>query len=213
MLMAWLYLMSREIQAAEFTLRGIDVSSYQGAIDWEAVATDDVNFAFIRCKSAITDVDELFDYNMENAIKNGIPVSTYYYSGATTDEEIKAETMYILKKVQPYKISLPIVLDIEGPEMAALSQERLQRNIQIFSDLITQAGYTPMIYSGSYFFRDHIGQIPTRKWIACYKSNCIGKDAMTRYWQYSSKGKVNGIVGNVDLNYFYVSTISTNKIR
>jgi len=193
-----------------YAITGIDVSSYQGTIDWKSVKSDGISFAFIRCKSAVTGEDTMFDYNMYEATQQGIPVGVYYYSGATTDEEIVAETLYMLEVVEPYKISLPLVLDIEGPEQSKLSQERLQRNIILFSKLVKDAGYTPMVYSNSNFFKNKIGDISVLKWEANYGHEM---PTTTQYWQYSSKGTVRGISGRVDMNKFLTSSISVNKIQ
>ena len=188
---------------------GIDVSSYQGLINWKEVAEDNITFAFIRCKSAVTGVDTMFDYNMSNAIENKIPVGVYYYSGATTDDEIVKETTYILSVVKPYKVTLPLVLDIEGPYQATLTKERLQRNIEIFSKLVKDAGYTPMIYSNTNFYKNHLGTVSTLKWEANYGN----KQPNATYWQYTSRGKIKGIEGYVDLNKSLKHTISCNIVN
>ena len=189
---------------------GIDVSSYQGTIDWRLVKEDGISFAFIRCKSAITGEDPMFDCNMYEATQQGIPVGVYYYSGATTDQEIMEETFYLLQVVEPYKISLPLVLDIEGPEQSKLSQERLQRNIDIFTKLVKDAGYEPMIYSNTNFFKNKIGDISIKKWEANYGTKT---QPNAQYWQYTSKGRVKGIHVNVDMNKYIGSTISCNIVQ
>ena len=188
---------------------GIDVSSYQGDIDWKKVKDAGIEYAFIRCKSAISGEDKNFTTNMYGATSNGIPVGVYYYSGATSDEELVQEVNYLLGSVKNYQVALPLVLDIEGPAMSKLPTERLQRNITLFNSLIESAGYVPMVYSNTNFFKNKIGDIDTLKWEANYRTS---KAPNARYWQYSSKGHVDGINGFVDMNKS-LSTISCNIIE
>ncbi len=178
--------------------RGIDVSSYQGLIEWDKVAQDDVNFVFVRCMSAATGEDVMFDYNMTQSELYGIPRGIYYYSGATTTEQLLAETGYILTKANQYKPELPLVLDIEG-NLVYLSDEQLHSNVNLYCQLVRDAGFEPMIY-GSSGIITRLQDVNCKKWLAYYRDEPI---LNPEYWQKSSKGSIAGIVGNVDIDYKY----------
>ena len=193
------------------TQKGIDVSSYQGNIDWSQVASDDITFAFVRCRSAVSGVDAYCDYNLDEAYKNGVKVGIYIYSGATNDLEAQEEADYIVSVANNHEITMPLVLDIEG-NMSALGKDRLQRNIQIFCDTVTNAGYTPMVYASTNFYKNHIGEVDCLKWEANYKTGYDCSQNNSAYHQYTSHGYVKGIAGRVDMNnaYGYVNSFSTN---
>ena len=120
--------------------KGIDVSSYQGDIDWEGVASTDIKFAFIRCKSAITGVDNKFDENMSGAEEAGLYTGIYYYSGATSIQEAEAEAKYIIDCAMRHKPTLPLVLDIEGAEMYNQDSISLLNYIKAFCKKVRKAG-------------------------------------------------------------------------
>lgn len=179
---------------------GIDVSSYQGLINWEKVSANGIKFAFIRCKSAVSGEDTFFDYNAEKANEVGIPIGVYYYSGATSDLEAYAETIYTIASAKKHNVQLPLVYDIEGA-MSSVEPNRLLQNISIFCYEVEKAGYVPMIYSNSNFFKNYIPNQTFKTWVACYRDEIPYLPDNVEYWQYTSKGSVDGIIGNVDMNY------------
>ena len=182
--------------------RGIDVSSYQGTIDWAQVATDDVSFAFIRCGATNSGPDKMYDTNAAGATANGIPIGIYYRSVyAINDDIARAEAQYTIQAAQKYNVTLPLVYDIEGDSLAALGTDRLQRNIQIFCDEVTAAGYTPMVYTSKNFMINYIKSTPCTKWIARYNDTFDYTGDNVSYWQCSSHGLVKGIAGRVDLDF------------
>ena len=181
--------------------KGIDVSSYQGLINWEDVKQDGISFAFIRCKSAITGIDPYFDFNASQAVSANIPIGIYYYSGATTNLEALEEVQYMISCAKRHQILLPLVYDIEGPVMASVSSNQLKQNINIFCKEVVKAGYKPMIYSNAEFFSKYLLPLKCNLWVACYRDSLSYNIPNTKYWQASSKGKVRGIEGNVDINY------------
>lgn len=176
--------------------RGIDVSSYQGMIEWDKVVEDDVNFAFIRCKSAVTGEDIMFDINMEQTELYGIPRGIYYYSGALTSEQIIEETNYILSKAFKYNPELPIVLDIEG-DLVYMPDDQLHTNVNYFCTAVECAGFTPMVYGSSGIMK-RLEDVECKKWLAYYRDEPIMNPD---YWQKSSKGEIAGINGYVDIDY------------
>lgn len=181
--------------------RGIDVSSYQGTIDWAQVATDDVSFAFIRCGATNSGPDKMYDANAAGATANGIPIGIYYRSVyAINDDIARAEALYTINAARKYNVTLPLVYDIEGTALAQLGTERLQRNIQIFCDEVQAAGYTPMVYTSKNFMNTYIKRTPCTKWIARYNDVFDYTGGNVSYWQCSSHGFVKGIEGRVDID-------------
>lgn len=182
--------------------RGIDISSHQGVIDWEKVAKDDVNFAFIRCGSSTTlsSADDKFEYNCENAIKNGIPIGIYYRTNAQTPEVARCEAYYTLSRISKYTITYPVAIDVEGNSIANLSKEQLTENIIAFCEVIKEAGYIPCVYASTSWFNHKIGEIPYKKWVAQYNSACNISGKIS-FWQCSCRGRIDGISGNVDIDF------------
>ena len=181
--------------------RGVDVSSYQGVINWPLVATDDVSFAFIRCGTTNTGVDKMLEANATGAASVGIPFGLYYRTYAPNEEIAKLEATYTVLCAQKYGATLPLVMDIEGSTLAALGTVQLQKNIQAFCDVVRAAGYTPMVYSSKSFMNTYIKSTPCDKWFAQYGDNFTYTGGGARYWQCSSHGWVNGIEGRVDIDF------------
>lgn len=210
------FLESGEIQYLQegqvVSRKGIDVSKHQGKIDWKAVAEDGVEFAFIRVANRGYGTgklveDERFEANVEGALAAGIKVGVYVYSQAITEEEVLEEANLVLEKIAPYRIECPIVFDVElvaGDEgrMDVLTVEERTRLTVLFCQTIENAGYKPMIYHNMEMGALHIDleQLESYdKWFAYYNPNLYYPYEYT-VWQYSEKGKVNGIDGEVDLN-------------
>ena len=181
--------------------RGIDVSSYQGNIDWAQVAEDDVSFAFVRCGTTNTGPDKMFDQNAAGCNNNGIALGLYYRSFAPNEITARLEAQYTIYCAQKYNVTLPLVMDIEGKALAALGTAQLQKNIAAFCDEVTAAGYTPMVYCSKSFMNSYIKSTPCAKWIAQYGDNFTYTGSNTKYWQCSSHGFVKGITGLVDVDF------------
>ena len=192
--------------------KGIDVSKHQGEIDWEKVAADGIEFAFIRVGnrgygSGVIVEDEQFEANVKGAVSNGIKVGVYFFSQAVNVEEALEEAAFVLEKIAPYRIDCPVVMDVEkvadsGARMNKISVEERTANTLAFLEKIEEAGYTAMLYHNmemSTLLLD-IGQFEKYdKWFAYYNKEFYYPYAF-EVWQYSAKGRVNGIAGEVDLN-------------
>ena len=193
--------------------KGIDVSKYNGAIDWSKVAADGVEFAFIRvgirgygAEGRLVE-DEGFEENVENALSNGIKVGVYFFSQATTVEEAIEEAEFVKQIIAPYKIECPVVFDVEKVadsegRMNKISVEERTQMAITFCEEIEKAGYKPMIYYNmemAALMLDLEQLEEYDKWFAYYN-----KDIYFPYdfkiWQYTDKGKVAGIETDVDLN-------------
>lgn len=192
--------------------KGIDVSRFQGEIDWEQVKTDGVEFAFIRVgnrgygSGKIVD-DEQFEANIKGANAAGIKAGVYFFSQAVTEEEVLEEAHYVLEKIAPYRIDCPVVFDVEkvadsSARMNALTVEERTRFIKLFCDTIMEAGYRPMIYCNLEMaaMMVELGELESyEKWFAYYNPDFYFPYDY-KVWQYSEKGTVAGIDGEVDLN-------------
>jgi len=192
--------------------KGIDVSKYNGVIDWSQVAADGVEFAFIRVGirgygSGKLVEDEGFEENVESALSNGLKVGVYFFSQATTVEEAIEEAEFVKQIIAPYKIECPVVLDVEKvadseARMNKISKEERTQVARTFCEEIAKAGYKPMLY-----YNMEMGALMLdleqledyNKWFAYYNKD-IYYPYDFKVWQYTDKGRVAGIDGDVDLN-------------
>lgn len=192
--------------------KGIDVSKHQGSIDWNAVAADGVEFAFIRVAlrgygTGKLVEDEYFEENIQGAVSAGIKVGVYIYSQAVNEEELLEEANLVLEKIAPYKIECPVVFDVEkvsGGEgrMNNLTLEERTNLTLLFCQTIENAGYRPMIYHNmemGVLMLDLETLENYDKWFAYYNQDMYYPYDY-KIWQYSDKGTVNGISTGVDLN-------------
>lgn len=200
--------------------KGIDVSQHQGAIDWKKVAEDGVKFAFIRAvyrgygTSGRLVGDANFDANIKGATENGIKVGVYVFSQAITPEEVVEEANFVLERIAPYNVECPVVFDVEtvygtdgsDGRMNGISLADRTKYARLFCQTIENAGYRPMIY-----YNTETGAMKLDleilegydKWFAAYTDEFYYPYAYD-VWQYSNKGTVAGIKGNVDLNISFV---------
>lgn len=193
-------------------IKGIDVSKYQGNIDWKKVKDDGVKFAFIRVgwcgyNGKVT-LDEKYHTNMKNAIANGIDVGVYLYSYATSVDSARIAAKEVLELVKPYRLTYPIAFDIEETQSKIYTKNSKFQNNAIcegFLSTIEDAGYYAMLYTYTYFTSSYLDMSKLTRydvWIADYRGQ-LGYKGVHGIWQYSSKGRVNGISGNVDMNHGY----------
>ena len=195
--------------------KGIDVSKYQGNIDWKKVREDGVEYAFVRLGlrgygSGEIVLDEYYEQNMLDASAAGVETGVYFFTQAITVEGAIEEANYVIENMKGYEVTYPVVFDVEmivgdNGRANGLSQE-LRTDICIaFCDAIKAAGYTPMIYGNVRCFTQML-DMPRleayEKWYAFY-DNYMYMPYEVSVWQYSEKGSVNGIKGNVDMNISY----------
>ena len=205
-------------------LKGIDVSSWQGSINWEKVKAAGVKFAIIRAgyrsysSAGRKGTDPRYKYNIVNASAAGVKTGAYFFSQAKTVKEGEAEADYMIKLLEPYrnKISMPVVMDVEyagapGRLAAAKLSKAKQTSIALaFCKKIKAAGYTPMVYANTYFcnYKLYMSRIASLYpvWVAEWGGKCSYNGGY-RFWQYSSGGSVNGIIGNVDRDIWYTKNL------
>ena len=182
--------------------RGIDVSQWQQNINWSAVADDDIQFAMIgtRYNNA---VDPYFDTNVRGAAAAGLRVGVYLYSYATTTAMAESDADFVLNLIKDYPISYPVVLDVEAQEMNGLTPSQIADIINAFCKKVETAGYYPMVYTNDYWISNKIDMTKVHYdvWIARYNSKPTYQGAAL--WQASNQGTVNGINGNVDINFTF----------
>ena len=180
----------------------IDVSTHQGTIDWEKVKPQ-IDGAILRCGYGINiekQDDAQFKRNADECTRLGIPFGVYLYSYANSVEKAKSEAAHVLRLIKGYKLSYPVYLDLEenGTQNGAV-----ERAI-VFGDIIEKAGYWCGVYANLNWWNNHLkGLDRFTKWVAQYYSKCEYTGSGLDIWQYSSKGKVDGIQGNVDMNECY----------
>ena len=192
---------------------GIDVSKYQGKIDWKQVRDSGVEFAILRLGvrgygTGKLVMDETFYTNLREAKAAGIQAGVYFFSQAITPQEAVEEANYCAAALKGYKITYPVVYDWEPYDSAVdarthgLEDEVLTQCCKAFLDRVKELGYTPMLYANPTYFYRHLDMTELTGyplWLANYVE-------MTSFyyqydmWQYTYTGTVPGIEGNVDLN-------------
>ena len=185
----------------------IDVSIHNGSIDWSKVKDSGVDGAIIRCgygRDMVKQDDARFRSNIEGALAQGLRVGVYIYSYAKTEDSARSEAEHVLRLIAPYKekLTLPVYYDLEENGTENGAKERAI----IFGDIIEKAGLWCGIYASLSWWTSYLrGLDRYTKWVAAWGSN-NGKPNIKPniegldLWQYTSKGKVNGIGGYVDCN-------------
>ncbi len=192
---------------------GIDVSKWNGTIDWNAVKNSGVSYVIIRCgyrgsSQGMLVEDPKFTSNIKGATAAGLKVGVYFFTQAVDEVEAVEEASYVLDKIKNYKISYPVFLDVESSGGRADKIDKNTRTAvcKAFCETIRNGGYTSGIYANKTWLNEKIdaGALSAYKiWLAQYAAapTYTGRYDM---WQYKSTGKVSGISGNVDMNLSYL---------
>ena len=207
-------------------VKGIDVSAWQGDIDWGKVKGDGIAFVIIRAgyrgsSEGALNTDKKFHDYIKGATAAGIPVGVYFYSEAVNTSEAKDEANYCLNLIKGYNVSLPVAIDFEPgtnggrQSKAGLSKDAATSICMTFCDTVKSAGYNAMVYANKSDLTNRLnaGTIAAKYdiWLAQYNSQVTYGGAYT-FWQYSSKGSVSGISGNVDMDYWYTDSHFINYV-
>ena len=194
------------------SVKGIDVSKFQGDIDWQKVADSGVEYAMIRLglrgyETGKLVTDENFEANIKGATDAGIEVGVYFFTQAITPAEAREEAEYVLAEIEGYNVTYPVAIDVEdlyNDKARSYNQSKESRTecAIAFMDAVKNAGYTPAVYGNLHTFTklvevDKLGDYD--KWFALYDTAIYFPYEIT-VWQYSDKGRVDGIEGDVDLN-------------
>lgn len=195
--------------------KGIDVSSYQGTIDWKKVKNDGISFAMIRIVtggSSSTERDTKFKENYDGARDNGIKVGVYRYSYATSRTKAREEAHNVIDALNGRKLDYPIVMDVEDSSILSGTDSNARRTeiVLAFKDVVEDAGYKFALYANTTWLNNYLDMNQLKDvdiWVARWRDYNLGhgyngKGNVTM-WQYSGSGKVSGISGKVDLNVSY----------
>lgn len=204
-------------------VKGIDVSAWQGQIDWKTVAAYGMDFAILRIAEAGNVIDEHFERNYMECQKYNIPTGVYKYSYAMTITEIQSEARKVVSILNGRELQYPVWLDLEYNNQRSLGAENIHKMAEAFEKIITAAGYKFGIYCNVDWYMNVICSHLKKYdfWIARYPANDDGwlqerlRPDFGVGWQYSSKAKIPGINGTVDRSVFYkdykeVSTVDKN---
>ena len=192
---------------------GIDVSHYQGDIDWQKVKAAGIEFVFVRLgyrgygQDGVLKMDTNFEKNMEGARAAGLDVGVYFFAQAVNETEAVEEAEFVLEHLMEYDLQMPVVYDPESvvheeARTDNVTGEQFTKNTKVFCETIEKSGYDAMVYCNMTWqaFKldlEVLEEYPI--WYADYEEY-----PQTPYhfeiWQYSNEGTVDGIQGNVDLN-------------
>lgn len=191
---------------------GIDVSKWNGDVDWKAVAGAGVDFAIIRCgyrgSSTGTLVeDPYFKQNIAGATANGIKVGVYFFTQAITEAEAVEEASMAISLVKGYHLQLPVFIDTEGSGGRGDKLNKTERTsvVKAFCETVKAAGYKAGVYASRSWYMDNLNAEDLSSyhiWVARYAKEC-GYTGHYDIWQYTDSGTIPGIKGKVDLNIGY----------
>ncbi|QFG05701.1 endolysin [Bacillus phage 035JT001] len=182
--------------------RGIDISRYQGNVDWKRVVKDNVKFVFMKATQGTNYTDPKLSANIKGSEAVGLENGLYHYATFRNKTEALAQARFFVSKAGKYKFERGLVLDLEE-NRGGLGRTALTEAALAFLDYINSKGHKAVLYINKNYYDNLLDMsriLPKYEvWIARYNSylNVEGAD----YWQYTDKGKVDGIAGYVDLNY------------
>lgn len=189
------------------TTMGVDVSYYQGTVDWAKAKAAGVKFAFVRLSDGTTFQDPKFNQNWTNTKANGIIRGAYQFFRPS--QNINAQADMMIAAIGTYqKGDLPPVIDVEAD--GGLSPATVAARVRQWVDRVKAGvGVEPIVYTGYYFWRDQVGgpsgYTNNPLWVAAYSSLCPNVPSpwmRWTFWQHTDSGSVNGITGKVDMNKF-----------
>ena len=206
----------KELKEDESLRRGVDVSEWQKEIDWKAVRNDGIEFAFVRVgargygSTGKLIEDKLYKENIQGALDAGLQVGVYIFSQAITPEEAVEEAQFLLERIGEYDISLPLVFDYEyagNPgrlKAAELTKEEATAICHAFCEAVEAEGYKAVVYANKSFLNNQLNAKEIDSvWLAHYIVE-TDYDGEYDFWQCTSQGKVQGITGYTDLDFWFM---------
>ena len=188
---------------------GVDVSVYQGNIDWNKAKADGIEFAIMRAGYGkyVSQKDKYFDQNMKNAKAAGLPCGVYWFSYALTPEDAIKEADACYEVIKNYKLEYPVSFDMETESQMKLPKETVAQIIEAFCGRMESYGYYTTLYTYASFLNYKVEDRIFDKydiWVAHYNTSKPAFNRNYGLWQYSCTGSVQGITGNVDRDYVYL---------
>lgn len=195
---------------------GIDISKWNKEIDWQAVKEAGIEFAIIRCgyrgaASGALVIDPMYEQNIKGAIEAGIPVGVYFFTQALNEVEAVEEASMVIHLIENYDVDYPVFLDSESAggkgRADGLDAEERTKIHEAFLETISAAGYETGIYASKNWLNDQLNMTDLseyKTWLAEY-ADVPTYGEYYHMWQYTSKGTVDGIDTNVDLNLCYMN--------
>lgn len=188
---------------------GVDVSVYQGNIDWNRAKADGIEFAIMRAGYGkyVSQKDKYFDQNMKNAKAAGLPCGVYWFSYALTPEDAIKEADACYEVIKNYKLEYPVSFDMETESQMKLPKETVAQIIEAFCGRMESYGYYTTLYTYASFLNYKVDDRIFDKydiWVAHYNTSKPAFNRNYGLWQYSCTGSVWGITGNVDRDYVYL---------
>ena len=191
------------------TRYGIDVSGWQGKINWQ-LARQDIKFAIIRLGYIGNNecvLDKYFEYNYTECKRLGIPVGVYVYNYAASEAKARSGANWVVKKLKGKKLELPVYIDMEDASIAAKGKDALTNICIAFNSVIEEAGFWAGVYANANWYKNYLNKDIIKQkyttWIAHYTEAENLYNGEYDIWQNSDAGKIKGISGNVDTNYMY----------
>lgn len=196
--------------------KGIDVSTFQGDIDWQKVKNSGMEFAIIRLgfrgyESGKIVLDNKFENNIVGSIEAGLDTGVYFFTEALNEEEAIEEADFVIENIKDYPINMPVVIDVEESANTEktrtrdLSKEQRTKNVITFCERIKDAGYDVMIYGNlkSFMIMMNIEELESYdKWFAYYRYP-FHFPYKIKMWQYTAYEKIDGINGKTDVNLMF----------
>ena len=212
----WEGIASYKMEDGSYARRGIDVSTFQGEIDWQKVKNSGMEYAIIRLgfrgyESGKIVLDSRYEENIEGSLAAGLDTGVYFFTEALTEKEAIEEADFVLENLQGHKINMPVVIDVEESANTEktrtkdLTAEQRTKNVIAFCNRIKDAGYDVMIYGNlkSFMLMLDIEQLEAyHKWFAYYRYP-FHFPYKIKMWQYASWEEVEGIKGGVDVNLMF----------
>ena len=202
--------------------KGVDVSEWQGKINWAKVKTAGVDFAILRCGYASTYPDKQWHNNVQGCLSSGMPFGVYLYSRATSPEEASKEADFVISQLKSEyltgaDLAFPVYFDMEDSKMVGKNYAAIA---QAFFDKLTAAGYPVGTYANLSWWNKRLTS-PVfdkySKWVAAYNASTgLTYEPMSNFsegngvWQFSDYGSIPGISGRVDLNYTYMAPVNSD---
>ncbi|MBQ8123521.1 MAG: glycoside hydrolase family 25 protein [Ruminococcus sp.] len=187
--------------------KGIDVSRWQGDIDWKKVKASGIEFAIIQAGYGreLSQKDQKFEQNYSGCKAAGMPCGVYWYSYARTEAEAEQEAAVCLEIIRSRQLEFPVFFDVEEPAVLRLGKAQVSKVVRAFLRKVEAAGWFVGLYTSAHHLRDYIEDDVKQRytvWVAHYG---VSKPDYSGYgmWQKSSTGSVEGISGNVDLDECY----------